>query len=106
MIESAVNVAQPQDNDKGWQHNGQSCGEGAANAQKLTVSGLLDNGISYVRGAVDAYRARGHLAYGHDISKGLVVNPGVIGDHNPLNKRKHRISATYGEEPYYEKTAE
>ena len=66
----------------------------------------MGHGVADVGRAVDAYRTRGHLGYGHDVGELLRGEPLMYGHYLVLNQGQHRIPSPECERSYYKEGAE
>lgn len=82
------------DYEKGGEADGDAGQKGAGDAHADTAIGIESGIVAYVSGGVDADRAGGHLAEGHDVGKLLMVDPGVGLHDVVLHQREHGVAAT------------
>ncbi len=82
--------------------------EGSVTAKVATIAPpyAACGGEPYICCRIDAYGTGGHLADGNNIRKFLRGEPPVAGDNFGLYHRKHGISASETEKPYFKEGIE
>ena len=104
VLELHQELADEQHQDERREHHGESGRHAAQHPPRMPVSGIDHAGVAHVGGRIDAYRAGGHLADGHNVRELPARQPVVAVDHLALDEGNHGIAAAEAEQPDFEET--